>query len=58
MSDAQKSELLKKIKEGEAHLDFDPRKYRLKHGIRNYVEPGSKMTASSVGAFKGAGVKL
>ncbi len=53
LTDAQKKELLKKIKEGEAHLDFDPRKFRLKHGIRNYIEPGSGMTASTLGAFKG-----
>ena len=51
-------ELLKKIKEEEAHLDFDPRKFKLKHGIRNYVEPGSGMSASTVGAFKGQAVRI
>jgi len=58
LTDAQKSELLKQIKQEEAHLDFDPRKFKLKHGIRNYVEPGSKQTSSSVAAFQGKGVKI
>jgi hypothetical protein len=58
LTDAQKKELLKKIKEEEAHLDFDPRKFKLKHGIRNYVEPGSGMSSSTVGAFKGQAVRI
>lgn len=42
ITEAQKSELLKQIKDEEKakHLDFDPREFRLKHGIRGYIEPG------------------
>jgi hypothetical protein len=45
---------LSEIKKKEAHLDFDPRKFRLKYGIRGYVEQGSKTKAE----FSGKGVRL
>ena len=43
ISDKQKQDLLKKIKEkeAEANLDFDPRKFKLKHGVRG-ADEGTK----------------
>ena len=50
--------MLQKFKDEEKkeNPDFDPRKHRLKHGIRNYREPGE--AAKVTGAFTGGGVKI
>lgn len=50
ISEKQKQDLLKKIKEKEqeANLDFDPRKFKLKHGIRGAAE-GPKQTFGQKG---------
>jgi len=51
LTDKQKNELLQKHeKEVKNEEDFDPRKHRLKHGIRNYKSGSLK--------FEGNGVKL
>jgi hypothetical protein len=43
ISEKQRQDLLKKIKEkeAEANLDFDPRKFKLKHGVRG-ADEGTK----------------
>jgi hypothetical protein len=58
LTEKQMQELLKKVKDDEKkeNPDFDPRKHRLKHGIRNYREPGE--AAKVAGAFTGGGVKI
>jgi hypothetical protein len=54
ISEAQKKELLAQIKkeEQEAGLDFDPRKFRLKHGVRGYIEPGKSSSTQWSGGVK------
>lgn len=56
LTDQQKVNLLNQAKEEEKkeNPDFDPRKHRITHGIRGYLEPGQK--AFSAGAFEGKGV--
>jgi len=51
-------ELVKKEKEKKnaENPSFDPRKHRLKHGIRNYREGGE--ANFNPGAFEGTGVKI
>jgi hypothetical protein len=58
LTEKQMQELLKKVKDDEKkeNPDFDHRKHRLKHGIRNYREPGE--AAKVAGAFTGGGVKI
>ena len=51
MTEKQKNELLKKEEESKKNEeDFDPRKHRLTHGIRNYKLDGLK--------FEGQGIKM
>lgn len=51
-SDEQVDELMKEYEEArKRELEFDPRKHRLKHGIRNYG-------GSTNQSFKGKGVIL
>jgi hypothetical protein len=58
LTDKQKQEILQKFKEDEKreNPDFDPRKHKLKHGIRNYREPGE--AHKTAGAFTGGGVRI
>jgi len=58
LTEKQKQELLQKVKDDEKkeNPDFDPRKHKLKHGIRNYREPGEAVKVT--GAFTGGGVKI
>lgn len=58
LTEKQKQELLQKFKDEEKkeNPDFDPRKHRLKHGIRNYREPGEAPKAT--GAFIGGGIRI
>ena len=58
LTQKQKRDLLEKHKAAQKaeNPDFDPRKHRLKHGIRNYVEEGQ--TQHELGAFEGKGVKI
>jgi hypothetical protein len=58
LTEKQKLDLLNKVKEEEKkeNPDFDPRKHRLVHGIRNYTEHGKP--AFMPGAFQGQGVKI
>lgn len=51
LTDKQKQELLKKEAESKKkEEDFDPRKHRLVHGIRNYNNEKNK--------FEGKGIKM
>ena len=54
----QKRDLLAKVKEQEQaeNPTFDPRRHRLKHGIRNYRAEGEAQ--HEIGAFEGKGVKI
>ena len=58
LTEKQKRELLakEKAKQQEENPDFDPRKHKLVHGIRNYREKGQ--AAFEQGAFEGQGVKI
>ena len=58
LTQKQKRELLNSIKAKEQaeYQDFDPRKKRLVHGIRNYVEPGQQTRAK--GTFEGSGTAI
>lgn len=51
-------EQLKKMKDKkqEENPTFDPRKNRLKHGIRNYREAGE--AKHEIGAFTGTGMRI
>lgn len=54
----QKRDLLAKVKEQEKieNPSFDPRKHKLKHGIRHFREEGEAQ--HEIGAFEGRGVKV
>lgn len=57
LTQKQKKDLLAKVKEEEKSKeqpDFDPRKHRLVHGIRDYSENG----VFGVNSFQGQGIKL
>ena len=58
LTEKQKKEILEKMnaEEKAENPDFDPRKHRLIHGIRNYREAGQ--TKYELGAFEGKGIKL
>ena len=45
-----------KAKEKEENPEFDPRKHRLQHGIRNFVAAGEQ--AHDPGMFSGTGMKI
>ena len=45
-----------KDKKQEENPTFDPRKNRLKHGIRNYREAGE--AKHEIGAFTGTGMRI
>lgn len=58
LSAKQKREILDSLKQKEKaeNPDFDPRKHRLQHGIRGYVESGQ--TRHAPGAFQGSGTAI
>lgn len=58
LSQKQKREIVEKLKakEQQENPDFDPRKHRLTHGIRGYVEAGQQ--AHAPGAFQGSGTAI
>jgi len=58
LTEKQKQDLLQKFKDDEKreNPDFDPRQHRLKHGIRNYREPGE--APKTTGTFVGGGVRI
>ena len=54
-TEAQRKEIAQQLIEEakKAGLDFDPRKCRLTHGIRGYVEPKNKDVPMNTGQVKG-----
>ena len=58
LSQKQKREIIQQMKEKEKaeNPEFDPRRHRLTHGIRNYREVGQQV--HEPGAFQGTGTAI